>query len=139
MYTSTIWLKFGSLIPSLTLKIRSRSEKSNQLFIMSKYYIHANLVKIHQPIQEISSTQALFGLNLAVCPAVTLKIRSRSLKSIQLFIMSQCYIHANLVKIWQPVHEISRKQECHTDTDTNDIRTKNNMSPSLFFQWGDII
>ena len=37
---------------------------------------------------------------------MTLKIRSRSLKPKQLFIKSQCYIHADLVKIHQPVHEI---------------------------------
>ena len=42
---------------------------------------------------------------------MTLKIRSRLPKPNQLFIMSQCYIHANLVKIWQSVHEISFKQE----------------------------
>ena len=33
---------------------------------MSKEYIHANFVKICQPVHEISHTQALFGLNLAV-------------------------------------------------------------------------
>ena len=32
---------------------------------------------------------------------VTLKIRSKSQKPYQLFIMSQCYIHANLVKLCQ--------------------------------------
>ena len=35
------------------------------LFIMSKCYIHANLVKICQPVHEIF-TQASFGSNLAV-------------------------------------------------------------------------
>ena len=49
---------------------------------------------------------------------MTLKIRSRSPKPNQLFIMSQCYIHANLVKIWLPVHEISCKQESVTPTPT---------------------
>ena len=42
------------------------------------------------------------GLSLAV----TLKIRSRSPKPIQLFIKSKCDSHANLVKICQLVHEI---------------------------------
>ena len=110
MYTSTFWLKFGSLSPSLTLKNMSRSPKSNQLCIMFQCFIHANLVEIHQPVHEIWCTQALLGLNLAVS-AVTLKIRSRSPKPNQLIIMSQCYIHANLVKIHPPVHEISCKQE----------------------------
>ena len=118
MHTSTFWLKFGSLSPALTLKNMSRSPKSNQLFIMSQCYIHANLVEIRQPIHEIWCTQALLGLNLAVSPAVTLKIRSRSPKPNQLIIMSQCYIHANLVKIHPPVHEISCKQESVTLTPT---------------------
>ena len=38
--------------------------------------------------------------------AVTLKIRSRSPKHIQLFNMSKRYIHENLVKIRPLVHEI---------------------------------
>ena len=112
MHTSTCWLKFGSLSPTVTLKNKSRSPKPNRLFIMSQCYIHTNLLEICQPVHEIWCTQALFGLNLAsLSPAVTLKIRSRSPKPYQLFIMSQCYIHANLVKIHPPVHEISCKQE----------------------------
>ena len=43
---------------------------------------------------------------VSLSPAVTLKNRSRSPKPNQLFIMSQCYIKANLVEICQPVHEI---------------------------------
>ena len=112
MHTSTFWLKFGSLSPTVTLKNRSRSPKPNQLFIMSQCYIHANLVEICQLVHDIRCTQALIGLNLAVLSrAVTLKIRSTSPKPNQLFIMSQCYIHANLVKIHPPVHEISCIQE----------------------------
>ena len=38
-------------------KIRSRSLKPNQHFIMSQYYIHAKLVKIHPPVHEISCIQ----------------------------------------------------------------------------------
>ena len=41
------------------------------------------------------------GLSLTV----TLNIRSRSPRPIQLFIMSKCYIRANLGKIRQLVHE----------------------------------
>ena len=80
----------------------------------------------------------------SLSPAVTLKIRSKSPKPNQLIIMSQCYNHANLVKIHPPVHEISCKtRKCHADadaeadTDANRIRTKNNMSPSPSV--GDII
>ena len=116
MHTSTFWLKFGSLCTALTLKNRSRSPKSNQLFTMAQCYIHANLVEICQPVHEIWCTQALLDEFGSLSPAVTLKIRSRSPKPNQLFIMSQCYIHKNLVKIRPPVHEISWKQESVTLT-----------------------
>ena len=64
MQTSTFWLKFGSLSPTVTLKIRSRSPKPNQLFIVSQCHTH-NLIQICQLVHEISCRQALFGLNLA--------------------------------------------------------------------------
>ena len=112
MHTSTFWLKFGSLSPALTLKNRSRSPKLNQLFIMSQCYIHANLVEICQLVHEIWRTQAFLNLKFgSLSPTVTLKIWSSSPKPNQLFIMSQCYIHANLIKIHPPVHELSCKQE----------------------------
>ena len=57
VHTSTFGLKFGSLSPTVTLKIRSRSLKPNQLFIMSPCYIHANLVKFHPAAHEISCKQ----------------------------------------------------------------------------------
>ena len=57
VHTSTFGLKFGSLSPAVTLKIKSRSPKPNQLFIMSQCYIHANLLKIHPPVYEISCKQ----------------------------------------------------------------------------------
>ena len=103
-----LWLKFGSLRPTVTLKNRSRSPKSNLLFIMSQCYIHANLVEI---CQHTSTFWLKFG---SLSPAVTLTIRSRSPKPNQLFIMSQCYIHANLLKIHLTVHEILCKQESVT-------------------------
>ena len=58
VHTSTFGLKFGSLSPALTMKIRSRSPKPNQPFIMSQCYIHANLVKIHPPVHEISCKES---------------------------------------------------------------------------------
>ena len=57
MHTSTFWLKFGSLSPAVTLKIRSSSPKPNQLSIMSQCYTHANLVKIHPPVHEVLCKQ----------------------------------------------------------------------------------
>ena len=111
--------------------------KPNQLFIMTKCCILANLVKICQPVYEISCTQALFGhtstfwlIFSSLSPAVTLKIRSRSQKPNKLFIMSQCYIHPNLVKLCQLAHDddITHTRNCHASA--SGIRTKNNMFPS---------
>ena len=71
-----------------------------------------NPIKSANPFMRYSANKHFLALNLVVLsPTVTLKIRSRSPKPNQLFIMFQCYIHANLVKIWQPVHEILCKQE----------------------------
>ena len=91
---------------AVTLKIRSRSPKSNKPLILSDLYRLANLVSFYPMVHEITCRQRLLGLNLVECLAVTLKIRSRSPKPIQLFIISKCYIHANLVKIRQLVHVI---------------------------------
>ena len=52
MQTNTFWLDFGGLSLAVTLKIRSMSQKPFQLFIISKCYIHANLVKIRQLVHE---------------------------------------------------------------------------------------
>ena len=38
----TFWSKFSVFLSSVTLKIRSRSQRPNQGFSMSKCYIHAN-------------------------------------------------------------------------------------------------
>ena len=92
---------------AVTLKIRSRSPKSNKLLILSlsDLYRLANLVTFHPMGHEITCRHVWLkfgGLSLAV----TLTIRLRSSKPIQLFIMSKCYIRVNLVKIRQLVHEI---------------------------------
>ena len=75
---------YGGNFSHEAVTLRSRSPKSNKLLILSDLCRLANLVTFH-PIRK-------------------LKIRSRSSKPIQLFIMSKCYIHANLVKICQLVH-----------------------------------
>ena len=74
--------------------IKRQCPVSNKLLILFDLYRLANLETFH-PINS-------GGLSLAV----TLKIRSRSPKPIQLFIKSKCYIHTNLVKMRQLVHEI---------------------------------
>ena len=92
-----------------------------------------NMIKICKPVYEIYIVQkALFDLNLAVLsPTVTLKIRSGSPKPNQLLIVS-CYIHANLVKIHQPVHEMSCTQDSATPTT---LHKKQCPFPP---RWGDI-
>ena len=127
MHTSACWLKFGSLSPAMTLK--NSHGYQNQII---------TLVEICQPVHEIWCTQGLFWLKFgSLNPAVTLKIRSRSPKPKQIFIISNCYIRANLVKIHPLVHEISYKQESVTPTPTPTLTPtpigsaqKNNMSPS---------
>ena len=49
---------------AVTLKIMSRSPKSNKLLILSDLYRHANLVTFHPMVHEITCRQTLFGLNL---------------------------------------------------------------------------
>ena len=117
------------------MKNRSRSLKPNQLFIMSQCYIHAHLVEICQPVHKIWCTQALFWLIFgSLSPTVTLKIRSRSPKPNQLFIMSECYINTNLVRIHPSVYEISCKQESVTLTPTLTPTPKTICPPPL--RWG---
>ena len=74
MHTSTFGLKFGSLSPAVTLKIRSRSPKPKQLIITSQCYIPANLVKIHPPVHEISCKQESVTLTLTLTPTPTLTL-----------------------------------------------------------------
>ena len=83
MQTSIFWLKIGTLSPAVTLKIKSRSPKADRLFTVSQCYIHANSVKIRQPVHEISCWQETVNL------IVTLKIRSKSPKSNLLLILIQ--------------------------------------------------
>ena len=61
----------GSLSPAVTLKIWSRIPKPNQLFIVSQCYIHANLVKIHPQVHEISCKQESVTLTLKPMPTPT--------------------------------------------------------------------
>ena len=70
---------------------------------------------------------------------MTLKIKSRSPKPNQHFIMSQCYIHANLLKIWQQVHEISCTQESVTPTPTPTGSAPKKKKAPLPYRLGDII
>ena len=64
MQTNTFWLKFGSLSHSLSLKIRSRLPKPNQLFIVPHCYIHANLIEIRRLVHEVSCRHETVTLTL---------------------------------------------------------------------------
>ena len=125
------WLNFDGSSLAVTLKIRSRSPKPVQLFIMSKCYIHAKLVKIRQLVYEIVHTSIFWLKSGSLSPTATLKNRSKSPKHNQLFIMSQSNILANLVKIHPPVHEIPCKQESVTPTPMATGSTPKTISP-----WG---
>ena len=111
MHTSTFWLKFGGLSPALTLK--NSQGHQNQISSSSCPNVISMQIRLKSVNQFMRyGAYKHFWRKLgSLSPAVTLKIRSRSSKPYQLIIMSQCYIHANLVRIHPPVHEISCKQE----------------------------
>ena len=71
VHTSTFGLKFGSLSPAVTLKIRSRWPKPNQMIMMSQCYIHVNLVKIHQLVHKTSRKQESVTPTLTPTPTPT--------------------------------------------------------------------
>ena len=71
VHTSTFWLKFGSLSPAVTLQIRSRSPKPNQLFVMSQCYINADSIKIHPLVHEIWCKQESVTLTPMPTPTPT--------------------------------------------------------------------
>ena len=92
----------------VTLKIRSRSPKSNQLLASSLQCSCASFVKtIHLFRRYRVGKPNLISFH----GLVTLKIRSRSPKSNQLFPPSQPCICASLVKIHSLVQKISRRKE----------------------------
>ena len=81
-----IW-KFQSLYSVVTLKIRSRSPKSNQIFKPSPYYNIWSLATIRHLSQEIGCRQAF--LSKFQSASVILKMRSRSPKTYHFFPPSQ--------------------------------------------------
>ena len=100
------FFKDGDLKNEVTLKIRSRSPKSNQLFPSSQQSIYASLVKIHPLIQKICKETLFWTFQSA---NVTLKTRSRSPKSNVLFPSSQQCIYASLVKTHPMVQTITHR------------------------------
>ena len=92
----TFWSKFSVFLSAVTLKIRSRSQCSNQGLSMSKCYIHANLCQNQVigsgDIEHNITFWSKFGVFLS---AMTLKIRSWSQSPNQFSIINKCYIHAD--------------------------------------------
>ena len=75
----------NNLSPPVTLKMGSRSPKSNQFLYMSQQYKYASLVKIYSFLQEIGCGQAIFQQSK---PSCDLEKGSRSPKSNQFFYIS---------------------------------------------------
>ena len=68
--------------------------------------------------------------------AVTLQIKPRSPKSNQVFIMTQCYIHSNMIPNWFMRH-LAHKRKCHAEHQHwQDPNQK--QSITLPNGWGDI-
>ena len=61
----TIFWTFRSA--HVSLKLRSRSPKSNQLFPSSQQCIYASFVKIHQPVQKIMHLNEISGCRRRHC------------------------------------------------------------------------
>ena len=102
-----------SIYSVVTLKIRSRSPKSNHFFAPSLWCICASLVKFQPLVKEILCTQTFYFINkdplgsfLSIYNVVILKIRSRSPKSNHFFPPSWWCICASLVKFQPLVKEI---------------------------------
>ena len=54
------WSKLDIQSAGVTLKMRSRSPKSNHVFFMSEWCFYVSLVKIHQLVQKIECRQGSF-------------------------------------------------------------------------------
>ena len=58
---------FKYLSPTVTLKMGSRSPKSNQFFFMPQQYSCESLVKIHLFLNDIGCQQAIFQQSKPLC------------------------------------------------------------------------
>ena len=94
---------FYSLYMLVTLKIMSRTPKSNEFFPPFQQCIYTSLFKIHTLVQNIAQGNPI--LDISKCRG-DLKIKSRSPKSNHLFPSPQQCICASLVKIHQLIQKI---------------------------------
>ena len=104
--------KFYSFYSVVTLKIRARSPKSKQIFKPFQRYNLWSLARLRHLVQEIRCRQASFGQNLKInfYSVVTLKIRSRSPSSNQIFKPSRSYNTWSLTRIRHLIQEIGCRQ-----------------------------
>ena len=150
MQTSTFWLKFGSLSPTVTLKIRSRLLKPNQIFIMSQCYICANLIQICQPVHEISCRHfsqwfmqtSTFGLNLAVTFSLG-QDHQNLISSSSYPISMQIWLKSAYWFSWDIMQTRNRHGDTDAEADADGIHTKTICPPPLrrgggVGGWGDI-
>ena len=63
--------EFSVFSTAVTLKIGSRSSKSNQLFVMSQLYIHENLIRNKPPVHKIFCIQETVTLKPTPMPTPT--------------------------------------------------------------------
>ena len=87
---------FTYLTPPVTLKMRSRSLKSNQLFSLSLWYICV-----------IWRKSIYWFKRYPTYKTMTLKMGSRSSRTLHVLTLSQRYIHSSLMNIHPFVQEIS--------------------------------
>ena len=71
---------FNFRMTPVTLKISSRSQKFTNLFSLSKWSTNANLIGIHQLVNEAGWRQAVWSKFDIPMSTVTLKLESRSEK-----------------------------------------------------------
>ena len=124
---------FIRLYRKVTLKMMSRSPKSNQLFPPFQQCFNASLIKISLLAQNKAQGDPILNITEYRC---VLENWPRSPKSDQLFPSSQQWVFASLVNIHQLVQKIMQGNEsgCDTkaDADADGIHTKNNISPTLW-------
>ena len=110
-----IWIVYNSIVILFSLKNEKKKKKKK---------------KKKKPIMVFSvktDVSQLWIFNFST--AVTMKIRPMPPKTNQFFVMSQLYIHENLLRIQPLVHKILCRQKSITPN-INRICTKINMSPS---------
>ena len=125
--------------PHVTLRMRSRSSKSNQLLGLSHWYIHTSLVTFC-PICSKANKKLLCRCQhskfISLRPPVTFKMGSKSPKLNQPFGLSQWCTHTILVNFHTMIQEIW--WICHAAADALDLHW-NEYVPPPHLWWGDMI